>query len=141
MKRVTIFCLALILSGTDLTAAVATWAQSNDAFNAFWQKFKTGVIRGDKKAVAALSKFPIGMSYGIRSIKNNAELSRRFKEVFNQQTNAAQCFSRKEPEKDADNAKRFSVACPNEAGDDVVVYEFEFTRASWKFVKLDNLNE
>lgn len=128
------------MSGTPLTAT-ATSTQSNDAFNAFWQKFKTGVIRGDKEAVAALSKFPIGMSYGIRSIKNKAQLSRRFKELFYQQTNAAQCFARKEPEKDADNAKRFSVACPNEAGDDVVVYEFELTRTGWKFVQLDNLNE
>jgi hypothetical protein len=81
------------------------------------------------------------MSYGIRSIKNKAELIRRYREVFNKQTNAAQCFARKEPEKDAQNPKRFSVACPNEAGDDVVVYEFELTKIGWKFARLDNLNE
>jgi hypothetical protein len=141
MKRATVLCLVLILSGTALTVTVANSAQSNGTFNAFWQKFKTGVIMGDKEAVAALSKFPIGMSYGIRSIKNKAELSRRFKDVFNKQSNAARCFAKKEPEKDADNAKRFSVACPNEAGDDVVVYEFELTGSGWKFVRLDNLNE
>lgn len=141
MKRGVKLCLVLILSGTLLTAAVAPSAQSNDTFNTFWQKFKTGVIRGDKEAVAALSKFPLGMSYGIRSIKNKADLGRRFKEVFSKQSNAAQCFAKKDPERDAEDAKRFSVACPNEAGDDVVVYEFELTRTGWKFLRLDNLNE
>jgi len=120
---------------------VSSAPQSNEAFNTFWQKFKTAVASGDKEAVAGLSQFPIGMSYGIRSIKTKAELVRRYREVFNAQTNAVKCFAKKEPEKDAQNAKRFSVACPNEAGDDVVVYEFELTRLGWKFVRLDNINE
>jgi len=138
MKQTTIVWLCLLLSAT---VSAGRPARGDDAFKAFWQKFKTAVISADKEAVAGLSKFPVGMSYGIRSIKNKAELIRRYKEVFNKQTNAAQCFARKEPEKDAQNPKRFSVACPNEAGDDVVVYEFELTKLGWKFARLDNLNE
>jgi hypothetical protein len=36
---------------------------------------------------------------------------------------------------------RFSIACPDEAGNEVVIYEFERGRKGWKFVRLDNLNE
>jgi hypothetical protein len=35
----------------------------------FWEKFKRSVIAGDKHAVTPLSRFPIGNSYGKRSIK------------------------------------------------------------------------
>lgn len=142
MKRATILCLCLLLCGSALSAAAGSPAQGGgDGFKAFWQKFRAAVARADKEAVAGLSKFPVGMSYGIRSIRNGAELRRRYREVFNEQTNAAQCFARKEPEKDAENRGRYTVACPNEAGHEVVIYEFERTRAGWKFVRLDNINE
>lgn len=141
MKRTIILCLIFSIGGTATALTAAEPAPFEDSINVFWQKFKTAVIGGDKGAVAALSKFPLGMSYGIARIKNRAELRRRWRELFNEQTNAAQCFARKGPEIDRANPKRFSVACPNEAGDEVVVYEFERTRTGWKFVALDNLNE
>ncbi len=81
------------------------------------------------------------MPYGARSVKSKPELRRRYTEVFNTQSNAAQCFAKKQPEIDKANPKRFTVACPNEAGDEVVIYEFALTRAGWKFVSLDNINE
>ena len=65
------------------------------------------------------------MSYGIRSIKTKTELLKRYKEVFNEQSDAAKCFAKKEPEKDSSNAKRYSVACPDAAGSEVVIYWFE----------------
>ena len=114
---------------------------NNNDFKVFWGKFKTAVINSDKNAVASLSKFPIGMSYGIRSIKTKADLIRRYKEVFNQQTDAAKCFATKEPEKDSTNSRKYSVACPDAAGNEVVIYEFERGAGGWKFVRLDNINE
>jgi hypothetical protein len=51
------------------------------------------------------------------------------------------CFAAKEAEKDSINPKRFSVACPNEAGEEVVIYYFERGPAGWKFAGLDNINE
>jgi hypothetical protein len=141
MKRATILCLCLLLGGTSLAMTGWASAQSNDAVKTFWQKFKTAVINGDKETVATLSRFPVGMSYGKASVKNRAQLLRRWREVFNEQSNAAQCFAKKGPEMDASNPKRFSVACPNEAGDEVVIYEFERTPTGWKFVALDNINE
>ncbi|HKP93332.1 MAG TPA: hypothetical protein VJS88_05505 [Chthoniobacterales bacterium] len=32
-------------------------------FSAFWQKFKSAVTRGDKAAVAGMTKFPLSMPY------------------------------------------------------------------------------
>ena len=140
MKRLILLSLSLLLSGTALAVALAKPAQDASLQN-FWQKFKTAVISGNKEAVSNLSRFPIGMSYGIRSVRTKAELRRRFRQVFNEQSDAAQCFAKKQPELDTANPKRFTVACPNEAGDEVVIYEFELTRTGWKFVSLDNINE
>ena len=141
VKKLITLCLCISTTGATLAMSLGNQGQRNEAFPAFWQKFKTAVIGGDKVAVAGFSRFPIGMSYGVRSIRNNVEFRKRYRELFNSQTDAAKCFSKKSPEKDSQNPKRFSVACPNEAGDDVVVYEFEQTPLGWKFVRLDNLNE
>jgi hypothetical protein len=78
---------------------------------------------------------------GIPSIKTKAQLSRRYRQIFNEQTDAAACFNKAKPEMDPANPKHFSVACPDAAGNEVVVYHFEQTRAGWKFTGLDNLNE
>ena len=141
MKKTTVLLMLLLLSGTALAMSGSKSAQTNDAVKTFWQKFKTAVIGGDKATVATLSRFPIGMSYGMASVKNRAQLLRRWRAVFNEQSNAAQCFAKKGPEMEEGNAKRFSVACPNEAGDEVVIYWFERTTSGWKFVALDNANE
>jgi hypothetical protein len=131
----------LLLGATALTIAAGTPAQSERAVQIFWQKFKTAAISGNKEAVSRLSSFPIEMPYGIRNIRNRADLRRRFRRVFNEQSNAAQCFAQKQPVVDTENPKRFTVACPNEAGDEVVIYAFLWTRTGWKFVGLDNINE
>ncbi|MDT4896560.1 MAG: hypothetical protein QOH25_1637 [Acidobacteriota bacterium] len=141
MKRSIVFCLFLSLTGTALAIDGVKPAQSDAALQTFWQKFKTAVISGNKEAISRLSKFPIEMSYGISSVKNKTELRRRYRQVFNEQSNAAQCFAQKQPEIDAANPKRFTIACPNEAGDEVVIYDFALTRTGWKFAGLDNINE
>ena len=112
-----------------------------DSRDVFWDKFKAAVSKHDVEALAGLSKFPIGMSYGIGSIKSKAELRRRYRQVFNEQTDAAACFSKAKPETDPANPKLFTVACPDAAGNEVVIYHFAQTRTGWKFTSLDNLNE
>jgi hypothetical protein len=141
VKRSIVSGLFLLLAGTALAATMPRAQGSEATVRAFWQKFKAAVASGDKATVAGLSKFPLGMSYGIKSIRTKTELRRRFRQVFNQQTDAVKCFAGKEPEMDKANPRQFEVACPNEAGDEVVVYRFELTRAGWKFAALDNLNE
>ena len=112
-----------------------------DARQAFWQQFQTAVTKRDVEAVARLSKFPIGMSYGTPSIKTKAQLAKRYRQIFNEQTEAAACFSKAKPETDPENAKMFTVACPDAAGNEVVIYHFTQTKTGWKFTSLDNLNE
>ena len=140
MKKTTILCLCLLISGTALAVAGDN-GQGNGAFQAFWLKFKGAVISRNRDAVAGLSRFPIQMSYGVRAIRNSAELRRRYREVFDEQTNAAQCFAKKAPEKDSHNSRQFTVVCPDQGGNEVVIYTFESTKMGWKFVGLDNINE
>jgi hypothetical protein len=128
MKTITTLSLLFLLTAADSTET-------------FWQSFKTAVGKHDVETIARLSKFPIEMSYGIPSIKTKAQLAKRYRQLFNEQTNAAACFEKAKPEVDAENPKRFSVTCPDAAGNEVVVYHFEQTRAGWKFTGLDNLNE
>jgi hypothetical protein len=128
MKTITTLSLLLLLTGAETTET-------------FWQSFKTAVGKRDVETIARLSKFPIEMSYGIPSIKTKAQLAKRYRQIFNEQTNAAACFDKAKPEVDADNPKHFSVACPDSAGNEVVVYHFQQTRTGWKFTGLDNLNE
>jgi len=109
-------------------------SQSNDAVPAFWRKFESAVISTDKKTVAGLSSFPIGLSYDERSIESRAELIRRFSEVFNGPINAAQCFAGKEPTMDTENRNRFTVACPTDkVGGKRVIFEFERNKVGWRF--------
>ena len=112
-----------------------------DARDTFWQQFKTAVTDKNVDAIATFSRFPIGMSYGIPSVKTKADLRRRYRKVFNEQTDAAACFSKAKPAVDPENAKHFTVACPDAAGNEVVIYHFNQTRTGWKFTGMDNLNE
>jgi hypothetical protein len=128
MKTITTLSLLLMLTG----------AESADTF---WQTFKAAVTKRDVETIARLSKFPIAMSYGIPSVRTKVQLSRRYRQIFNEQTDAAACFSKAKIEMDPENPKRFSVACPDAAGNEVVIYHFEETRTGWKFTGLDNLNE
>ena len=112
-----------------------------DARDTFWQQFKTAVANKNVEAIATLSRFPIGMSYGIASVKTKADLRRRYRKVFTEQSDAAACFSKAKPEADPENAKHFTIACPDSAGNEVVIYHFNLTRTGWKFTGMDNLNE
>lgn len=121
-----------------LSVLLLTGQNSRDTF---WQQFKTAVNNKNVDAIAALSRFPIGMSYGIPSIKSKLDLRKRYARVFTEQTDAAACFSKANPEPDPENAKHFTVACPDAAGNEVVIYHFTQTRTGWRFTGMDNLNE
>jgi hypothetical protein len=112
-----------------------------DARDAFWQQFKTAVSNKNVEAIASMSRFPIGMSYGIPSVKNKTDLRKRYRKVFAEQSNAAACFKNARLEVDHENSKHFTVACPDAAGNEVVIYHFNETKTGWKFTGMDNLNE
>ena len=76
-------------------------------FSAFWKKFKSAVIAGDKATVAEMTKFPLSMGYEMEVVKNKAKFSRRYDEIFKGDANAAQCFGSAEPKKES--ARRYNV--------------------------------
>ena len=113
-------------------------------FSAFWQKFKSAVIAGDKGTVAEMTKFPLSMSYGVKAVKNKEDFSRRYNEIFKGEANAAQCFKSAEQHKESD--RRYEIYCPfKETPDDrenaPIRFIFELTKSCWRFVGLDDVNE
>ena len=51
-------------------------------FSAFWNKFKSGVIAGDKASVADMAKFPLSMPYLVKAVKNKQDFLHRYYEIF-----------------------------------------------------------
>jgi hypothetical protein len=113
-------------------------------FSAFWQKFKSAVIAGDKAIVADMTKFPLSMPYEVKAVKNKEDFSHRYNEIFKGEANAAQCFKSAEPNKDSD--RRYGIYCPfkdtpNDWENAPIRFIFELTKSGWRFVGLDNINE
>jgi hypothetical protein len=113
-------------------------------FSAFWQKFKSAVIAGDKGTVAEMTKFPVSMPYLVKAVKNKSEFLRRYGEIFNGEANAATCFASAEPQKES--ARNYEIYCPfketpNDMENAPIRFIFELTKNGWKFTALDNINE
>ncbi|MGB7292680.1 MAG: hypothetical protein WBD99_10950 [Thermodesulfobacteriota bacterium] len=134
-------CFSFIISVTVFAEPSEKPQNSGGSIDAFWQKFKAAVAMKDKEAIANLSKFPIEISYGAASIENKSQLLSRYHEVFDEQTNAARCFDNAQPEIEEEDPRRFTIACPDAAGNDVVIYHFEKIKNGWRFGALDNINE
>ena len=113
-------------------------------FSAFWQKFKSGVIAGDKAIVADMTKFPLSMPYEVKTVKDKEAFLCRYNEIFKGEANAAQCFKSAEPDKESD--RRYGIYCPfkdtpNDWENAPIRFIFELTKSGWRFVGLDNINE
>jgi hypothetical protein len=113
-------------------------------FSAFWKKFRSAVIAGDKATVAEMTKFPVSMPYLQEAVKNRAEFLRRYNEIFKGEANATQCFSTAEPRKESE--RRRDIYCPfketqNDWENAPIRFVFELTKSGWKFAGLDNINE
>ena len=125
-----------------LSAFPSAFAESD--FSAFWQKFKSAVIAGDKASIAGMTKFPLSMSYGVKAVKNKEDFLRRYNEIFKGEANATQCFGSAKPHKQT--ARQYEVYCPfketpNDWENAPIRFEFELTKGGWRFVGLDNINE
>jgi hypothetical protein len=114
-------------------------------FSAFWKKFKSAVIAGDKAAVAEMTKFPLSMAYEKEVVKNKEDFSRRYNEIFQRRRptllNALEALNLKKNRRGG-----IWIYCPfKETPDDwentPIRFIFELTKSGWKFVGLDNINE
>ena len=134
------FCLLLCVSAFAMQASEAA-PQNDPSVEQFWNKFRAAVQKNDKPSVASMSRFPIGMPYGVPKIRTRTQLARRWRDLFNVQANAEKCFEDAKPIVDSASSNRFTVGCKDEAGNEVVVYGFLRTRNGWKLTFLDNINE
>src|SRR5206468_12649217 len=57
-------------------------------FSAFWQKFKSKVIAGDKAAVTEMTKFQLSMPYLVKAIKNKKDILSCYKELIKVEVNS-----------------------------------------------------
>ena len=113
-------------------------------FSTFWKNFRSAVIAGDKATVSEMTNFPVSMPHLVKAVKNKEDFLRRYNEIFKGEANAAQCFRSIEPQKESD--RRYEIYCPfKETPDDKenapIRFLFELTKAGWRFVGLDNINE
>jgi hypothetical protein len=113
-------------------------------FSTFWKNFRSAVIAGDKATVSEMTNFPVSMPYLVKAVKNKEDFLRRYNEIFKGEANAAQCFRSIEPQKESD--RRYEIYCPfKETPDDKenapIRFLFELTKAGWRFIGLDNINE
>lgn len=125
--------LALLCFAGSLTTLAQP--QTSPAIAAFWSKFQAAVAKDDKATVAALSKFPLRMPYGVPSIKTKAQfISSGYKKIFDAETK--QCFAAAKPEVESGKSKRFSIGCG-----EAMLYWFELVNGEYKFAAVDNINE
>jgi hypothetical protein len=150
MKTAPTLFACLLLSGAAVAFSPGSSSQNNDGLEAFADKFRTAVIKGDKETVIGLSGFPIRMPGRVKSIKNAAELRLRYSEVFNKHISAAKCFREKyndpnfaesktsfvEGLRNSENPKLAGFNCGDNSGY-FYDYIFALTATGWKFVRLD----
>jgi len=137
MTRVRIWLIGVSI------ALVVQSASAQTDFSAFWKKFSSAVITGDKATVSEMTKFPISMPYSVKAVKTKSDLLRRYDEIFNGEANAARCFKNAEPRKESG---RYEIYCPfkvtpNDKENAPIRFVFELTKSGWKFAGLDNINE
>lgn len=135
----------LLFSIIVMSAGAALRARPADAaIDAFWDKFKAAVTKGDKQAVFAMTQLPVGMSYGQSRIRTRAQFMKQYAHIFAGEVNAAKCFETAKPQIDKGKTKEFNVTCPfakDSGGDEPFVYTFKLTPSGWRFVSFENINE
>jgi hypothetical protein len=128
--------LAATLTVLCFVAPLDAPAQANPspAMKEFWGKFQSAVAKNDRNAVAALTKFPLSMPYGVPSIKTRAQLISNYGKIFDAETK--KCFAGAQPQVEDAKAKKFSINCG-----EAMMYWFEFSGGTYKFTAVDNVNE
>lgn len=144
MKLKTFLTAFLILTVAASTTFAGPAASREDDLMKFWMSFKTAVIKGERVKVVGMTKFPVSMPYGVKSVRTPTAFYKRYEEIFNGEADAAKCFAITEPYKE--NSKRFSIECgfkndPEGEAGKPIVYSFIKTKMGWKFNGLDNINE
>lgn len=123
----------LVLCAAALSGQTARRA-SAPAFKPFWSAFKDAVAKNDKEAVANMTRFPLQMPYGVRSIGSKAAFIKSYAKIFDAETK--KCFAAAEPQLESGKVKGYTVSCG-----EAMLYWFEAVGGSYKFTSVDNVNE
>lgn len=101
------FLLTVCLGLNLLAASNGASSDRQTDVRTFWKKFNTAVEKADKNALAEMTKFPLEMPYGVKSVKNKAEFLKRYNEIFKGETDAAKCFPKAKLEKETTSVTPF----------------------------------
>jgi hypothetical protein len=134
MKRLLLIALTCLCLCVALPTHGQKPPQSTTAFDAFWPKFKEAVAKNDKEGVAALTKFPLTMPYGVPAVKTKVQFLQRYAKIFDAATR--KCFATAKPERENNKSARYNVLCG-----EAMLYEFDLVGGTYKFVTVDNINE
>jgi hypothetical protein len=141
MKFKTTLTLILIAGIFAMSLPASIYAQQN--IDQFWAKFKNAVIKGDKNAVANMTRFPLLMPFGMRLIQTKSAFLKKYNVIFNGEADAAKCFAKSNIVKTEEG--RYIVACgfkdSTDERNNPIEYEFIQTKTGWKFSRFDNINE
>ena len=94
----------------------------SQTFTSFWAEFKAAVAKGDKEAVATMTKFPF--PWGEEMLTRDKFL-KKYSEIFNQRTQ--RCFAKEKPVRDGET---YSVFCGER------IYSFELVAGKYKFTEI-----
>jgi len=138
------FVLAIFLCLVSSAISIDATSHRQTDIQAFWKNFKAAIEKDNKNAVAGLTKLPLSMPYGVKSVKTKADFLKRYREIFNGEADAAKCFTKGKLIKE--DSKNYAIYCgfkqtPNDAENTPIKYSFELTKTGWKFAGLDNINE
>ncbi len=136
MKKFTVLSVLFILLITVLGTATIT-AQKNQklnstpkAFQIFYGKFRTAVIKSDKKAVISLTRFPFeyGWDAGDEGTYSKIQFIKKYKDIFG---GTNKLFAQKDP---TFYVERGTFNLTNE--EDASHYIFERSGTSYKFTAI-----
>ena len=125
-------CLCLCAALTAQARQKTT--QSAPAFDAFWTNFRSALAKNDKESVAAMTRFPLTMPYGVPAVRTKAQFLQRYANIFDAATR--KCFAAARPERENNKSARYNVLCG-----EAMLYEFNLVGGAYKLVAVDNINE
>ena len=112
MKYALAIALMLVI---PIKPALGAEAKPEDrSFATFWTQFKEAVAKGNKEAVAGMTKFPFTMGKQL----SKADFIKAYGKIFGEKTR--KCFRNAKPVKES-KADSYSVFC----GEDIFVFEKE----------------
>lgn len=122
-----VIAVAAMLTGSTSGQQTRDFASTPKDFQAFYTKFRSAVTRGDKQAVAAMTKFPFkyGFDAGDEGTFSQTQFIRRYNDILG---GGRKLFTRARPRFYVE-AGAYSLSDP----DDASTYVFKKVNGSYRF--------